>query len=201
MKNSFHPGMPINLIVPSLGSTRASRMKILLDVFFALVSCPIRWRPLPERILHIQPCAALHEQADDLVVTTCGCLMQRRRMSMDSNGIVSIRIFTSIEQQRDDLCLTILRRQSQGTMALLTGGCQQQPLDLFGAPQSSGKDHIERGTIASQGVDRLQFLMEQRGDDRTRWLSAVSAEEINQGNLHATLARHAPRADQSQRLI
>src|SRR6266700_2536374 len=130
MKPSFHPVMSINLIVPSFGSTRAARLKILLDVFFALVSCPIRWRPLPERILHIQPCAALYEQTDDQVVTTCGSLMQRRRMSMDSNGIVSIRIFTSIKQQRDDLCMTILRRQSQGAMTLLTCGCQQQPLDL-----------------------------------------------------------------------
>jgi hypothetical protein len=64
-------------------------------------------------------------------------------------------------------------------------------MEIFSAPQTSGTHQIERGAIAYQGVHCLKFLMSQRREERARWLGAVIAEEVNQGNLHATLARHA----------
>jgi hypothetical protein len=117
---SFAPGEKSIWLKPPLAQ-HASRLKILLDVFLAFVSCPTRWRPLPERILHIRSGAAFHQQADDLIVTPCGSLMQRRRMGVEANRVVAIGVTACIQQQLDDLRVAMLGCQGQGAMALFTG--------------------------------------------------------------------------------
>ena len=72
------------------------------------VLSPVRRRALVVGILQILPRAVLNQNANNVEVPGERGLMQRRRMRVKSNGVISIRIFSSLEQLLRDLGVAVL---------------------------------------------------------------------------------------------
>src|SRR5262245_47243867 len=64
----------------------------------AVVARPSERRPMPDRVLDVQPRPSLDEQSDHGLVAGNRGLMKRRRVTVIPAGIVSIRVFASVEQ-------------------------------------------------------------------------------------------------------
>ena len=98
------------------------RTKICFNFCPAAVSCPICGCRLPENILQIQSCTPFDEKPDYLIMTAPGGLMQRCRVGMTSDGVVSVRVFARVQQQSNDLGMTGTGCQSEREMAVLAAG-------------------------------------------------------------------------------
>jgi hypothetical protein len=87
--------------------------KIFLVFCFACVFRPIGWRRTPENILQIQSRATFDEQPHHFLMPRSGSLMQRCRVRMPSQRIVSVWILSRIKQQSNDLDMSKIRRQTE----------------------------------------------------------------------------------------
>lgn len=79
------------------------------------------------RVLDVEPRAAFDQQTNYGVVACQNGLMQRGRMSVVSFRVVAIRILAGVEEQADDIHVTMLRRQRERAMAGFSVGGWQQP--------------------------------------------------------------------------
>src|SRR6266481_1986020 len=87
--------------------------KIGLDFRPACVSCPVGRGGLPHNILQIESRTAFDEKSDEFTMAGPSGLMQRCRMGMAPDRVISIGIFARVQQQANDLDMTKLRGQRE----------------------------------------------------------------------------------------
>ena len=110
---------------------------------------PAKRRALPDGVFEIQSSAALDEQPNHRQVPHQRRLMQWRRMRVRSLGVESIRIFTRIKQQPDDVDMAMLRRQRKGAMAVIAVGGGKQTFGVIESskPRRRGKRRDSRAAL------------------------------------------------------
>lgn len=125
--------------LPLLYALSFPRLKILLNSQLAFVPCPAGGCTVPKDILHVQSSAALDEKSDHFLVAGGGSLVQRRRMRMATERIVTVWIFTRIQQEANNLNMAKLRRQCERQMAVVFASAGKQPAEVVDVPRS-GRD-------------------------------------------------------------
>ena len=89
------------------------RAKICFNFCPAAVTCPISGCRLPENILQIQSCTPFDEEPDYFTMAAPSGLVQRCRVGMAADRVVSIWILTRVKQQSNHFDLTKLRCQGE----------------------------------------------------------------------------------------
>src|SRR5580704_9529838 len=113
-----------------------AREKVLLNLRPACVPRPSRGCTLPKSVHRIQACTAFYKQSNHFLVAGPSGLMQGGGMGMKSDRVVSVWVFTRVEQQPNDFGVAELRCQSQRSMAIFTLRGRQQPPRIFNASQT-----------------------------------------------------------------
>src|SRR5260370_19661019 len=144
------------LLAPNLAT------KICLDFCPACMSRPIGWRSPPENVLQVQSCTAFDEEPDYFIMAAPGSLVQRCRVGMASHRVVSVWIFSRVEQQSNDLDMTKTPCQSESQMAVLTAGARKQSTGLLEASQSRCHRRIDSGAAADHDRHRLKRTVQER---------------------------------------
>src|SRR5258708_34990952 len=113
-------GVPLSVSKGSLHllSVPVLRTKICLNCSSACVSRPVGWRSVPEDILQIQSCPSFDEEPNQFVIASLSSLMQRSRMGMAPEWVVSVWIFARVKQQSNDFDTAKLRRQGESQVAV-----------------------------------------------------------------------------------
>ena len=115
--------------------------------------------------------------------------------------VIAVWIFAGIEQQLHDFNVAELRCQSERTMAILIVGMGKQSTEVFDASEScrDGKSH---GSAAlDERMHGLKFAVSYRRKHRTVWIGSMIAEQLNQGNLDAALARNTAGGNEPERFV
>ena len=99
---------------------RALGAKVLSDGGFFTMDRPTQWRALINCVPDVQPRASFYKQFYYFSVAGADCLVQRRRVGMEPVRVVSVRILARIEQQLDDLGVTVLGGEREGGVSALT---------------------------------------------------------------------------------
>jgi hypothetical protein len=129
--------------------------KIRLDFCPACVPRPVGWCSLPEDILQIQSCTAFDEKSDKFVMAGPSGLMQRCRMGMAADRVVSVWIFAGVKQQSNDFDMAKLRCHRERQVAILLVRIRKQPAGLLDASQSCRNRQIDPGAALEQRVYRF----------------------------------------------
>src|SRR4051812_42903591 len=72
------------------------------------------------RVPDIQTRASFHKQLYYFNLSGADCLVERRRVGMKSVRVVAVRILPRVEQQLDNLGVTVLGSQRQSDVSALT---------------------------------------------------------------------------------
>ena len=83
----------------------------------AAMKRPTERRALPDGVPYIQPRAALDQQPHYRLVAAQDGLMQRRRVRMVAFEVVAVGILAGVEQQANDLRVSVLRGQGERAVA------------------------------------------------------------------------------------
>jgi hypothetical protein len=78
---------------------------------------PTERRALPDGVADIQPRAALDKDPHHRLVAAQHGLVQRRRVRMIACRIVSVGIFAGVEQEANNLRMSVLRSERERAMA------------------------------------------------------------------------------------
>src|SRR6202008_3127905 len=89
--------------------------------------------------------------------------MKRRRMGVEPRRVVPARFFSRIEQQSNNLGMTELSCQSQGSMGILRNCTRGEPWSPLKSPESRHHGQIDSGTPAKQCVCGLELSMRRHG--------------------------------------
>ena len=92
---------------------------------------------MPQGIFPIQPCAAFYEEARYVKMASQRGLVQRSRLRMSADRVVTVGIFAGIEQHAHDLHAAELRRQRDCPVAILRIGSRKQATCVLGSSQGS----------------------------------------------------------------
>src|SRR5260370_5257365 len=126
------------------------RTKICLNFSSACVSRPVGGGGVPEDILQIQSCPAFDEEPNQFVIASPSGLMQRSRMGMAPDWVISVWIFARAKQQSNDFDTAQLRRQRESHLAVAArGGLEQSAENLKAAPSPRYRQ-IDPGTAPNQ---------------------------------------------------
>jgi len=144
----------VPLLAPALTA------KICLNFRSARMSRPIGRSSPPQYILQVQSCAAFHKQPDHFVVPSTSSLVQRRRVRMASDRVVTVWIFAGVQQQSNNLNVPKTRRQSERQVSVLSAGACKQPAGVLAAPQRCCRWQIHSSAANQQGLHRLKLAMQ-----------------------------------------
>src|SRR5258706_11635531 len=116
------------------------------------MSSPVCGGTPPQNILHVQSCAALDEKADQVGMACTGSLVQRRRMGVTTDRVVTVGIFAHVQYQASDLDMTKLRCQGERQMAVVGTRPRKQPAKVRDASQSGCYWKIDSRAAPKQSV-------------------------------------------------
>ena len=162
---------------------------------------PFERRSVVVHITDVEPGPSFYEQPDDFEVSgECG-LMQRRRVCMGSRRVVPVGILTGIEQQPDDVGMAVLSREPKSQMALVVvsrGKGFARRLDLARRRRS---DQVDTSATTDQCLDRLPFTVDESRPHGAIRTGTEVAQQVDERDLHAALARHAARTHETERHV
>jgi hypothetical protein len=115
------------------------------DLCLLCVLGPLKRGPVEQNVSNVESRSALHQQANDVVMAAQRGLMQRRRMRVNSVGVVTVRVFTGVQKQGNNLGVPVLCGKCQCPM---TTGCVRV---------REGLARIVEATSGS-GCGQVQFL-------------------------------------------
>src|SRR6266853_5707320 len=174
-------GVPLSVSKGSLHllSAPVLRTKICLNCSSACVSRPVGWRSVPEDILQIQSCPSFDEEPNQFVIASLSGLMQRSRMGMAPDWVVSVWIFARVKQQSNDFDTAKLRRQGESQVAVATIGDWEQSAEILNASQSRRYRQIDPGTAPNQRAHRFQLAMQGCRFDGAARIGSAIAKKID----------------------
>jgi hypothetical protein len=153
--------------------------KIGLDFCSARMSRPIGRSCPPENILQVQLRTAFDQEPDYVKMSCLGSLMQRCRVRMTSDWVVSVRIFARVQQQPNNLDMTKIRRQGERQVAVLPAGVRKQPAGVLAPPQSRCHGQIHPSAAFHECLHRLKLAMQGRCVYSAVGIRSVIAQEID----------------------
>ena len=106
-------------------------------------------------------------------------LMQRCRMGMSADRVVSVWIFARVKQQPNDFDMTKLRCQRERQGAILIVGIRKQPAGLLEASQSRRSRQIDPGAALDQSVHRFQLAVQGCCVESAVGICSVITKEID----------------------
>src|SRR5258706_6570499 len=138
-------------------SSLVLRTKICLNFSSVCVSRPVGGGGVPEDILQIQSCAAFDEEPNQFVIARPSGLMQRSRMGMAPDWVVSVWIFARVKQQSNDFDTAKLRRQRECQVAVAPGGDWEPATEIRDASHSPPYWRTDPASDPNQHALRLQL--------------------------------------------
>src|SRR5258706_1108627 len=165
------------------------------------MSSPVCGGTPPQNILHVQSCAALDEKADQVGMACTGSLVQRRRMGVTTDRVVTVWIFGHGQYQASDLDMTKLRCQGERQMAVVGTRPWKQSAKVRDTSQGGRYWKIDPCAAPEQNLHGFHFAVQRCCVDRAVGVGSVIAEKVDQWKLHAAFTRHAARGDEHERLV
>ena len=145
-------------------------------------------------VLNIESGSALDQQPNDSHVTSQRGLVQRCRVRVASHGVVPAWVLAGVEKQTDDLGMPMLCRQRERAMSMPPVGAWKHLARIFNATGRSGGGQVDLRSAADQRVHGVEFAMSKRRPHGAIGIGSLVAQEIDEWNLHATLAWYPARA-------
>lgn len=122
-------------------------------------------------------------------------------MTMELRRIVSVGVFTCIEQESNDLGVAELRGKGERPVAILLARACKQAARIFDSPQARCDRQIERYAMSKQGIDRFEFPVGERGWKRAIRIGSIITEQIDQWKLHLAFTHYTAGANEPEGLI
>jgi hypothetical protein len=122
-------------------------------------------------------------------------------MRMALRRVVSIRVFSPVDEHPDDLGLTVLSGERQGTVPILCTRRRKALSSDFRPSYRSGDREIDVRASPQQRDDRLGFVVSERGQNRWIRVGSAIAEQVDEWNLYAAFAWHFSRTDQPKHRV
>jgi len=178
-----------------------TRLQVSLYLHLPRMRRPVRRSPAEHRVLRIHPGTALNQKPNHLLMPSQSRLVQRRRMSMPSQRIVAIRIFSQIQQRTHNLRMTKLRSHRKRQPPIIRRRCLEQKTKRINPIKRSRYHHIHPCPMVDQRQHRIVFIKDRSWPNRFVRIRSMLAKQRNQLALHTAFASHATRSNQHQRLI
>ena len=105
--------------------------------------------------------------------------MQRCRVSMGSDWVVTVWIFARVQQQSNNLDMPKARCQGERQMAILTAGARKQTAGVLAPPQSRCHGQIQSSAASHQGIHCLKFAVQSRCVYSAVGIRSVIAQEFD----------------------
>ena len=137
----------------------SSTSKIRCDLSLPGVFGPLQWGTLMMQVPDVKTRAALDKQPNDIEMARQSGLMQGRGMRMASHRIVPAGIPTGVEQQRDNLGMSMLGCQGESLMPLVILGDAKALARCFQAASRRGSDQVHTRAAANQRVNRVPLTV------------------------------------------
>lgn len=134
---------------------------------------------MPEDIFQIQSRAAFYEETHHFVMPRARSLMQWCCVGMSSDGIVSIWIFTRVEQQSNHVHVTEVRSDREHQVAVLMVSIRKQPSGIVNSSLRRCHRQIDSSTARDQSTHRLNLTVQGRGPDDAVGIGAMIAKKID----------------------
>ena len=106
-------------------------------------------------------------------------LVQRCGVGMASHRVISVWIFTRVQQQSNNLDMAKIRRRRERQMAVPAAGACQQPARILDAPQCRCHRQIDSSAARDQGVHGLELAVQSRRLCRAVEIRSVIAQQID----------------------
>jgi hypothetical protein len=174
--------------------------KIRFDFGLSSVPCPVGRSSTPEHIFQIQSRAAFDKQSDHFKIARPGSVMQRRRMRMAADWVISVGIFARIQQQSNDFDVSKLRGQASARVAVVAVADGSNRRKSAMRPRAAA---IGKSIGAPRRIKAFSASISPCKAAACRAIGnrSVIAEKIDQRELHSAFTRHAARRNQHQRLV
>ncbi len=112
-------------------------------------------------------------------MATPSSLVQRCRVGMASDRVVSVWIFARVQQQSYDLDMTKIRCQSERQMGVFIARARKQATGILEASQSSRDRQINPSAAPEQSVHRFELAVQSRCVNSAVRIRSVIAKEID----------------------